>query len=272
MTARRGASTQPERGGFGRLPRGAEKIFGRHPVEEVLRAGRRKIHRLLAVGTPPPSLVMAAGRAGAQIEPVERKVLDSEADQHQGLAIVVGGYPYVTFQRILRGVEHAGDRALILLLDLVQDPQNLGAVLRTAEAVGVQGVLLPKRGAAGVTPAVVSASAGACEHVYITRTNLAAAMRQLKRQGVWIAGLENSTTATDIYEADLSTPLALAVGSEGRGLRRLVRDSCDYLVRLPMRGRVGSLNAAVAGSIVLYLVRKSTGGVAPDPDSEEGTG
>lgn len=267
MTAGRRASAQSDQVGIGKVPRGAEKIFGKHPVEEVLRAGRRKIHRLLAVRVAPPNVLEAAERTATTIELVERKVLDAEADQHQGLAIVVGGYPYVTFDEILQEVDHAGEQALVLLLDLVQDPQNLGAVLRTAEAVGVQGVVLPKRGAAGVTPAVVSASAGACEHVFITRTNLAAAMRTLKAKGLWVAGLENSSTAKDFYEADLSTPLALAIGSEGKGLRRLVRESCDYLVRLPMHGKVGSLNAAVAGSIALFHARNLPRGGQNLPNS-----
>jgi 23S rRNA (guanosine2251-2'-O)-methyltransferase len=143
---------------------------------------------------------------------------------------------------------------LILILDTLQDPQNLGTLLRTAEVVGVHGVLLPHRHTATVTPAVVSASSGASEHLLIAQTNLAQGIQQLKEQGVWVIGLENRPEAGLPGQTDLSGPVALVVGNENQGMRKLVRKSCDLLLRLPLRGNVDSLNAAAAGSVALYLV------------------
>lgn len=234
-------------------PEGSELIYGVHPVEEVLRAGRRRVHRVLVSGSARPSILEAAKQASIPVERVERSVLDSAGDRHQGVVAEVEPYPYSDLHSILEAVNA---RPLILILDQLQDPQNLGTLIRTADAVGVDGILIPKRGAAGVTPAVVSASSGASEHQRIARTNLARAMEELKKSDVWIAGLENETDARDIYAAELEPPLAIVVGAEGHGLRRLVRESCDYLVRIPMRGSVGSLNAAVAGSIALYEARR----------------
>jgi 23S rRNA (guanosine2251-2'-O)-methyltransferase len=148
----------------------------------------------------------------------------------------------------------------LLLLDHVQDPQNLGSLLRTAEAAGVHGVIIPGRRAAGVTPAAVRASAGAAEHVRVALVaNLVQAMRQLKAEGVWIAGLEAAPDAQLYTKAALSGPLGLVIGSEGQGLARLVRETCDFLIRLPMLGRVESLNAGVAGAIALYEARRQRG-------------
>ena len=234
----------------------SELIYGVHPVEEVLRAGRRRVQRLLVAGSIRPSIANAARKSSIPVERVERSVLDTAGDNHQGIGAEVEPYPYSDLHSILEAVESAGRRALILILDLVQDPQNLGTLIRTAEAVGVQGILIPKRGAAGVTPAVVSASSGACEHLKIARVNLARGMEELKKSDVWIAGLENNADAKELFTTGLDTPLAIVVGAEGHGLRRLVRETCDYLVRIPMSGSVGSLNAAVAGSIALYEARR----------------
>lgn len=225
-------------------------------MAEVLRAGRRTVHRVMVSGSARPSIEEAAKQSSVPVERVERSVLDSAGDHHQGVGAEVGPYPYSEFHLILEAAGAASSRALILIMDQLQDPQNFGTLIRTAEAVGVQGILIPKRGAAGVTPAVVSASSGACEHLHIARVNLARAMVELKKSDVWIAGLENDAHARDIYTAELDTPLAIVVGAEGRGLRKLVRETCDYLVRIPMQGSVGSLNAAVAGSIALYEARR----------------
>jgi 23S rRNA (guanosine2251-2'-O)-methyltransferase len=244
-------------------PAPSELIYGLHPVEEVLRAGRRRVHRLLVAGSIRPSIASAARQSSTPVERVERSVLDSAGDHHQGIGAEVEPYPYSDLHSILGAVESAGSRALILILDLLQDPQNLGTLIRTAEAVGVQGILIPKRGAAGVTPAVVSASSGACEHLHIARVNLARAISELKKTEVWIAGLENHAEARDIYTTELKSPLAIVVGAEGHGLRKLVRETCDYLIRIPMQGSVGSLNAAVAGSIALYEARRYAYRVEP---------
>jgi 23S rRNA (guanosine2251-2'-O)-methyltransferase len=202
-------------------------------------------------------VIALARERGVPVRTVDWQPADNAS--HQGIGARVDPYPYVEFEAVL---EHAGRQSeppLFLLLDQVQDPQNLGTLLRAAEAVGVHGVVLPLGGAAGVTPAVVSASAGACEHLRIARANLAQAIRRLKEEAVWIVGLDLDPSAVPLDEADLRGPLAVAVGSEGRGLRRLVRESCDYRVRIPMRGKVESLNAAVAGSLVLYEVWRRAG-------------
>jgi len=236
-----------------------EWIFGRQAVRETLRAGRRTAY-LLRVGkgvreqgTLAEILGLARGKS-LRIEKVEPQVLDRLGGNHQGVALQAEGYPLVPVGTILERCERAGSEALLLILDQIQDPQNLASLLRTAEAAGVQGVILPLRRAAGITPAVVNASAGAVEHLLIAHSNLAQAIGEAKRRGLWVAGLDADPKAEPILEADLTGPMALVVGSEGEGMRRLVRTSCDRLFRLPMRGRIQSLNAAAAGSIALYLV------------------
>jgi 23S rRNA (guanosine2251-2'-O)-methyltransferase len=194
------------------------------------------------------------------IEKVPRSVLDDESSSHQGFAALVDPYPYANLDEIIALAANSSFPGLILVLDLLQDPQNVGTLLRTAEAMGVHGIILAKRRAVGVTPAVMSSSAGAAEHMLIAQENIASALTHLKEADYWIAGLEHADESMDIGEADLSGNLALVIGSEGEGLRRLVRASCDYLIRIPMRGKVGSLNASAAGSIALYAVQQSRSG------------
>jgi len=236
-----------------------EWIFGRQAVRETLRAGRRTAY-LLRIGdgvreqgTLAEILGLARGKA-IRIEKVASHVLDRLGGNHQGVALQADGYPLAPLEEILERCERAGPKALLMILDQIQDPQNLASLLRTAEAAGVQGAVLPLRRAAGITPAVVNASAGAVEHLLIAQYNLARAIGEAKQRGLWVAGLDADTKAESILEADLSGPLALVVGGEGEGIRRLVRTSCDRLFRLPMHGRIQSLNAAAAGSIALYLV------------------
>jgi 23S rRNA (guanosine2251-2'-O)-methyltransferase len=243
-------------------------LYGRNAVLEVLRAGRRKVYKLwIAAGVkergPVADVLALARRQQIPWQRAERRQLDkiSDIQHHQGLAAEVSAYPYVALEAVLDRVRRSEEAALLLLLDCLQDPQNLGTLLRTAEIVGVHGVVMPSRRSASVTPAVVNASAGAVEHLPIARvTNLARSMTYLKEQDIWVAGLEGRAEARSIYEADLDMPLALVVGSEGRGLRRLVRHRCDFILRLPMRGRIGSLNASVAGSVALYEVWRARGG------------
>lgn len=238
-----------------------ELLYGRNAVRECLRAGRRTVYKVLLAegvkesGTVADILNTARGR-GIVPQRVERRQLDGLGDvNHQGVAAEVEPYPYSDPEEMLKVAEERGDRPLLLLLDCLQDPQNLGTLLRTAEAVGVHGVIIPKRRAVAVTPAVVNASAGAVEHLLVARvTNVVQAMDRLKAAGVWVVGLEDVPEAQLYHRADLNIPLALVVGSEGGGMRRLVRERCDFLIRLPMRGRIGSLNASVAGSIALYEI------------------
>jgi 23S rRNA (guanosine2251-2'-O)-methyltransferase len=190
---------------------------------------------------------------------VKRQELDKLGGEvnHQGLAAEVSGYPYADLPFALKTAQQEGEPPFFLLLDHVQDPHNLGALLRTAEAAGVHGVVIPGRRAAEVTPAAVRVSAGAAEHVYVAKVaNLVQAMRQLQAAGVWLAGLQAKPEAQLYTRADLTGSLGLVVGSEGQGLARLVQKTCDFLIRLPMHGQVQSLNASVAGAIVLYEARR----------------
>lgn len=235
-----------------------EWITGRNPVFEVLRAKRRRPFRLqIAQGVREKGrlqeiLTIAASQRLA-VESVRREQLDRLAGGHQGVALEAAGYPYSSLPEIMARAVEREEEPFILILDALQDPQNLGTLLRTAEAVGVQGVLLPFRRTATVTPAVVNASSGASEHLLIAQTNLAQAIVRLKEAGVWVIGLEGGRQGEHVARVRLDGALALVVGSEGEGLRQLVRDSCDVLMRLPMRGNIGSLNAAAAGSVSLYL-------------------
>jgi 23S rRNA (guanosine2251-2'-O)-methyltransferase len=193
------------------------------------------------------------------LQAVDRKELEKLSGEvnHQGLAAEVSAYPYVALEDVLGAAQEAGTSPFLLLLDHIQDPQNLGSLLRSAEAVGVHGVVIPERRAAGVTPAAVRASAGAAEHVRVAQvSNLVQAMRWLKEAGVWLAGLEVTPSAQLYTQADLHGPLGLVVGGEGEGLARLVRERCDFLIRLPMWGQVESLNAGVAGGIALYEAQR----------------
>ncbi|HSJ55184.1 MAG TPA: 23S rRNA (guanosine(2251)-2'-O)-methyltransferase RlmB [Anaerolineae bacterium] len=244
-----------------------EILYGRQPVRETLRARRRQVFGLqFAAGTQPTGvvgeIVSLARKARLPMQEVDRRELDrlgGEAN-HQGVAAEVSGYPYVDLEALLRAAQEAGEPPFLLVLDHVLDPQNLGSLLRSAEAAGVHGVVLPGRRAAGVTPAAVRASAGAAEHVRVAQvTNLVQAMQALKAQNVWLAGLEARPEAQLYTRADLSGPLGIVVGSEGQGLARLVRDTCDFLLRLPMHGQVGSLNAGVAGAVALYEARRQRG-------------
>ncbi|MEA4908593.1 MAG: 23S rRNA (guanosine(2251)-2'-O)-methyltransferase RlmB [Anaerolineaceae bacterium] len=234
-----------------------EWITGRNPVYEVLRARRRHLFRLqVARGVEEKGrlaeILKQAQTRKVPLEWVPRQQLDALGENHQGVAVQCSAYPYSTVADILALAGSRQEAPFLLVLDVIQNPQNLGALLRSAEAVGVHGVLIPLARAAGITPAVVHASAGASEHQLVAAVNLAQALEGLKKEGLWILGLEGSSAAADVQQARLDGPLALVVGSEGEGMRNLVRRSCDLLVRLPMLGRVDSLNAAVAGSVVLY--------------------
>ena len=243
-----------------------EVLYGRNAVREALRSGRRKIYKLiLAQGMKEPGVVAdiatLASKSGVPIQRVERRQSDRIGDfKHQGVAAEVSQYPYVELEAILAEADQRQETPWLLMLDCLQDPQNFGALLRTAEIIGVHGVVIPKRRAVGITPAVVNSSAGATEHLLVAQvTNLVRTMETLKARGLWIVGLEDVPQAQPHYQSDLTMPLALVVGSEGRGIGRLVRETCDILIRLPMRGSISSLNVAVAGSIALYEVWRQRG-------------
>lgn len=227
-------------------------------MRECLRARRRTFYRLaLAEGVRRSSivadLVHLAGALSLPVQEVPRHQLDRLEAAHQGVALEVSGYPYVSLETILDHASQSGEAPFMLALDHIQDVHNLGALLRTAEAVGVHGVIIPERRAASVTPAVVSTSAGASEHMRVTQVvNLVRCLEELKARGVWVVGLDNCPAAREYDQMDLAVPLVLLVGAEGEGLSHLARRTCDLLIRLPMRGQIGSLNASVAGGVALY--------------------
>ena len=235
-----------------------EWITGRNPVIEVLQAKRRQVFRLLfASGIEEKDKIVEMRRLAQArkipIEMVPRDNLNKLAENPQGVALEVSAYPYMDISDILDNAAERGEDLFVLVLDVIQNPQNLGTLLRTAEAAGIHGVIIPQHRSAEVTPAVVTASAGASEHMIIAQANIARTLEDLKKKDVWVVGLEGGEGAKPVEDVPLSGPLALVVGNEGEGMRALVRETCDYLMALPMRGHIESLNAAVAGSIAIYL-------------------
>ncbi len=242
-----------------------ELLAGRQAVREALRAGRRRIaEMLLAEGAQESEIVAEivslCQRSGVPLRRVDRRELDSllrgqgeEALAHQGVVARASAYPYAAIEELFALAHQREEAPFFLALDSVQDPQNLGAILRTAEAVGVHGVILPERRAAPVTPAVSRASAGAAEHLLVAQvTNLSRTLSALKEEGIWVVGVEQDPRAQDYMAVDLNMPLVLVLGSEGQGMRRLVAETCDLLLQLPMRGKVGSLNVSVTAGVMLY--------------------
>ena len=249
-----------------------ELLYGRHAVLESLRAGRRKVHRVyLATGakqTGSVAEILAAAEArGCPVAEAQRQTFERAGPvNHQGVLAETGPYPYVDLDHLLAVPQDA--EPLYLVLDHLQDVQNVGTLLRTAEAMAVAAVLLPDRRAAEITPAVVNASAGAVEHLRVAlEGNLVQALERLKGAGVWVVGLDARPEAVPLGIADLTGPLALIVGTEGAGLARLVRERCDWLLAIPMYGRVASLNVAVAGSVALIAARQSRAGEQTGPAS-----
>ena len=241
-----------------------EWLYGRYEVYEALRARRRHFIRLrLAQGMEEKGqladILKMVSDFKLPVDRVPRASLDSIATGHQGVVLEASSYPYTDLTDILAAAARKNEQAFILILDVIQDPQNLGTLIRTAEAVGVHGVLLPFRHTASITPAVVNASSGASEHLLIAQVNLAQAIEQLKEENIWIIGLDAGMAAQPFHKVRLDGPLALVVGGEGNGMRPLVRKSCDILMHLPMQGRVESLNAAVAGSVALYFAWQARG-------------
>lgn len=239
-----------------------EWITGRNPIFEVLRARRRQVYRLWVAenaqiqGRLAEIVELARGQK-LSIEIAKRSVLDGLDPHHQGAALNTSSYPYSDLESIIQRAETRREPVFVLLLDQLQDPQNLGTLLRSAEAFGVHGVVLPLARAAAVTPAVVNASSGATEMLHIAQHNLAQAADRLKEAGGWIIGLEDSQDAQNPDMINFSGGVGIIIGNEARGLRKLVRDKCDLLLRLPMQGQIDSLNAAVAGSIALFLASQA---------------
>jgi 23S rRNA (guanosine2251-2'-O)-methyltransferase len=239
----------------------ARVVYGVHPVREALRSG--KVQALfVAEGETGPALkdILDAARA-ANVQPTVhfRAQLDALAHGgvHQGAVAIVGEYNYAQLEELIQVAERAGKPPLLLVLDSVQDPQNLGALVRTAHVAGVHGVVIPKDRAVGVTPTVVKASAGATEHLKIaTVVNIARALEELKQANVWIAGAVAAGGSKAPWEVDFTVPIAIVLGAEAKGIRPLVLRGCDLLVKIPMFGKVASLNVGAAGAMLLYEVTR----------------
>lgn len=243
-----------------------EIISRRNPALEVLRGHRRQVHKVWLqkglegkVADP----IMAAVKArGLRAETADKQKLTQMAQdgKHQGVVLEVGAYQYSHVAEMLALAANRREAPFLLLLDLLHGPQNIGTLLRTAESVGVHGVILQDRRAPDITPAVVQYAVGATEHLLIAQvTNLVQTIKQLQAEDVWVAGMDIVPESQLLGEVDLNRSLAIVVGHEGEGLRRLVRQSCDFLIKLPMRGQIESLNAAVAGSVLLYAAWQARG-------------
>ena len=232
-------------------------IEGRNAVIEALRAGTAIDKIYLQKGETDKTLGHIASKArsaGAVVVEADRRKLDamSRTHAHQGVIALASVREYATVDDILQAAADKGEPPLLVVCDELSDPHNLGAVIRTAECAGAHGVVIPKRRSAGLTAVVAKTSAGAVSHVPVARVpNLPALLNDLKKRGVWIFGTAANGT-TSLYDADLKGPAAIVIGSEGDGMSRLVTESCDFLVSIPMRGKLNSLNASAAAAILLY--------------------
>ena len=253
----------------------SELLVGRHAVLEAMRAGRRHYYRLWLEGdgrsAPKGNLAEIVNLAQKTRIPT-RHVVGGIFDRirraqlnPQGVALETGPFPYAELDEILDRAASKPD-PLFLVLDHLEDPRNLGTLFRSGEAFGVDGVILPERRAAGITPAVSNASSGAVEHIPVALVgNVNRTIDLLKKLNIWTVGLDLGPDAISLTSADLSGPLAVVIGNEGKGLSRLAREKCDFCVTIPMAGSVDSLNAAIAGSIVLFhafQARESTAAVS----------
>jgi 23S rRNA (guanosine2251-2'-O)-methyltransferase len=244
-------------------------VYGMNPVRELLRSGADGLSELwLAEGGDRQrafaELERGAREHGAKVRSAPRAKLDRLAGvtQHQGVVAVVADYRYREVEDLLDAARRSGKPPLLVLLDGVEDPHNLGAVVRSAHALGAHGVVVPRDRAASVTPTAAKASAGAIEHLPVARvTNLVRTLEELKEAGIWTVATVPDGDVT-IQALDLTGPIALVIGGEGQGVRALVRKSCDHAARIPMEGRVGSLNASAAAAIALYEAMRQRGEIA----------
>ncbi len=239
-----------------------EVLYGLHPVEEALRSGGRRLEYVLVsrersrAAAPDPAVarileLCRLAKIRVSIEPKEQLTRIAKTDTHQGVVAAVRERKFLTLEDLLAAKGNF-DRRFFLALDSVEDPHNLGALLRSADGAGVDGVLLPERRSAPISPVVAKTSAGASEHVPIARvTNLTRALEQMKKANVWIIGLDERGTP-DYTDFDFDQDCCLVLGAEGSGLHDLVKKTCDYLLRIPMAGSVSSLNVSVAGAVVMY--------------------
>ena len=232
-------------------------IEGRNAVIEALRAGESIDKIYLAKGETDKTLghiASTARAAGVVVVEADRRKLDamSRTHAHQGVIALAAVREYAAVEDILAAAQERGEAPLLVICDEISDPHNLGAIIRTAECAGAHGVVIPKRRSAGLTAVVAKTSAGAVAHLPVARVpNIPSLIKDLKKQGMWIFGTAADGT-TSLYDADLKGPAAIVIGSEGDGMTRLVAENCDFLVSIPMRGKLNSLNASAAAAILLY--------------------
>ena len=232
-------------------------IEGRNAVTEALRSGVAIDKLYIAKGETDRTLgriAAEAKRSGVVVVEADRRKLDamSPTHSHQGVIAVAAAKAYSTVEDMLKAAEDRGEKPLLVVCDEISDPHNLGAIIRTAECAGAHGVIIPKRRSAGLTAVVAKTSAGAVSYMPVARVpNIPALLKDLQKQGVWIFGTAAEGTTT-LYSADLRGPAAIVIGSEGDGMSRLVREGCDFLVSIPMKGQISSLNASAAAAILLY--------------------
>jgi len=234
-----------------------EMIAGKNPVLEALRSGREINKVWIAEGvkkTGIQELIDLAKEQGVLVQFVPKQKIDKLAENHQGIVASVAAYDYAELDDLFAAAKAKNEDPFFMILDELEDPHNLGSIMRTADAIGVHGIIIPKRRAVGLTAVVAKASTGAIEHVPVVRvTNLAQTVDELKERGVWIAGTD-AKGSQDYRNMDATLPLALIIGSEGKGMSRLLKDKCDFLYHLPMIGHVTSLNASVAAALLMYEV------------------
>lgn len=239
----------------------SDKIEGRNPVMEALRSDREIDKILIANGAQQGSIQKIIGMAkdkGILIQYVEKQKIDqlSESHSHQGVLAYVAAYGYADVEDIIKKAEEKGEDPFIIILDEITDPHNLGSVIRTANAAGAHGIIIPKRRSVGLTAVVAKTSAGALEYVPVAKvSNISQTIDNLKTRGIWVVGADMEGEQT-YYKADLTGKIALVIGSEGLGIGRLIKEKCDFLINIPMKGEVGSLNASIAASIIIYEVMK----------------
>lgn len=241
------------------------QLEGRNALQEALRAGRTIDKVFIAAGDTDRGLQRLAAEAkdaGAVVVPVDRRKLDnmSFTRSHQGVIALTAAHEYATIDEILEEAEERGQAPLLVICDELTDPHNLGAILRSAECAGAHGVIIPKRRSVGLTATVAKASAGAMEYMKVARvTNINSAIAELKEKGVWVFGTA-AEGSIPMYKANLTVPAAIVIGNEGDGMSPLVRKNCDVMLSIPMQGRISSLNASAAASILLYeAVRQRLG-------------
>lgn len=244
-----------------------EILAGPHALRAALRAGRRRVHTvyLHRQRNPRPEIREIASLCKKLDVPIQncspaRLASLATGIPHQGILAQVGPYPLATIDAILQAPRDRGELPLLLALDGVQDPHNLGAIMRTADAVGIHGIILPSDRAASVTPTVSRVSAGAAEYLSVAQcVNLVRTLQQLKDEGLWVVGIEQHPRAQDLWKTAFNMPTLLVLGSEGSGMRRLTLETCDMLTHIPMSGQVSSLNVSVAASLALYVAARGQG-------------